>query len=517
MNDLNASITVTVRLGTSIRFTIPKPNSGDIITPNSTIARVKTIIMKEEACENCPVERQRLIYKGRILSDDTRTLGDYGLMESNQNLHLVKGSAITPIINSSVPSQSTPTNNDNSNPFMMMQQMMGQQQGQRGNQNSMVPNMAQMQQQLQQNPEMLSNIMQSPMMQGAMSNPDLIRNMMESNPEMQRVMDQNPQLRAVLDDPEMMRRSMEMMRDPAAMQNMMRNQELAMSQIENLPGGFNALRRMYEDVQDPMMEAMSGMGGGSSSTESTVPSDASAGAGGTAMPNPWGSSTPRTNITPSSTPSNAPLTTPNMWGGAGANSNPWASVPPGPGMTPQNMNIEQTISMLENPVVNNMMQQMIADPAAMEQMMNANPMMQQMRQANPAAAAMMSNPETLRSMLDPSNLRAIMGAQQAMQNNPMLGNNPGFPMNPAGFPGATTGIAPTNSGSNISSGRTNGLDFSSLLNPSSRPSMTLEQRFQTQLTALNDMGFTDSDANLRALTASNGNVNRAVERLLSGN
>lgn len=38
-------------------------------------------------------------------------------------------------------------------------------------------------------------------------------------------------------------------RDPNAMQNMMRNQDLAMSQIENMPGGFNALRSMYENIQ----------------------------------------------------------------------------------------------------------------------------------------------------------------------------------------------------------------------------------------------------------------------------
>ena len=42
-----------------------------------------------------------------------------------------------------------------------------------------------------------------------------------------------------------------MMRNPAAMDQAMRSQDLAMSQIENLPGGFNALRRMYEDVQAP--------------------------------------------------------------------------------------------------------------------------------------------------------------------------------------------------------------------------------------------------------------------------
>lgn len=518
MSDPNASITITVRLSTSTRFTIPKPDSGDIITSNSTIARVKTIVAKEEACDYCPVDRQRLIYKGRILSDDTRTLGDYGLSGDNQTLHLVKGAASSSSNNNnpspsvSAQPQPTPTTSTpNSNPFMMMQNMMGQQ-GQ-GNQNAMFPNMAQMQQQLQQNPEMLSNIMQSPMMQGLMSNPDLIRSMMQSNPEMQRVMDQNPQLRAVLDDPELMRRSMEMMRDPSAMQNMMRNQELAMSQIENLPGGFNALRRMYEDVQEPMMDAMSGMGSRAtpSSSNSSTNTSSGSGADGAAMPNPWGSPS-STTTTSNSSPSTNSSSTPNPWGGFGSNNSPWASGMPGAGMTPPNINIEQTISMLENPVISNMMQQIMSDPAAVEQMMNSNPMMQQMRQANPAAAEMMSNPETLRAMMDPANLRAMMGAQQAMQNMGLLGSNPGFPM-PSGFTGAAgAGSSQTNSG-----GASNGLDFSSLLNPSTQTTMAPEQRFQTQLNALNDMGFTDREANIRALTACNGNVNRAVERLLSEN
>ena len=48
---------------------------------------------------------------------------------------------------------------------------------------------------------------------------------------------------------QMLRQTMEMMRNPNAMQQAMRSQDLAMSQIENLPGGFNALRRMYEEVR----------------------------------------------------------------------------------------------------------------------------------------------------------------------------------------------------------------------------------------------------------------------------
>jgi ubiquilin len=51
-----------------------------------------------------------------------------------------------------------------------------------------------------------------------------------------------------------MRQSLEMMRNPAAMREAMRSQDLAMSHLENIPGGFNAMRRMYEEVQEPMME-----------------------------------------------------------------------------------------------------------------------------------------------------------------------------------------------------------------------------------------------------------------------
>merc|ERR1719440_2086898 len=117
------------------------------------------------------------------------------------------------------------------------------------------PDMNRMQQQLMQNPEMMQSIMNSPMMQSLMDNPEMIRNMFMSNPQMQQVLESNPQLNHMLNDPALMRQTMEMARNPAAMQQMMRNQDLAMSQLENHPGGFQALRRMYTDVQEPMMQA----------------------------------------------------------------------------------------------------------------------------------------------------------------------------------------------------------------------------------------------------------------------
>lgn len=42
-----------------------------------------------------------------------------------------------------------------------------------------------------------------------------------------------------------------------------------------------------------------------------------------------------------------------------------------------------------------------------------------------------------------------------------------------------------------------------------------EERFKEQLKALNDMGFVNKEVNIQALTATGGNVEAAVERILS--
>lgn len=48
---------------------------------------------------------------------------------------------------------------------------------------------------------------------------------------------------------------MELARNPAMMQEMMRNQDRALSNLESVPGGYSALRRMYTDIQEPMFSA----------------------------------------------------------------------------------------------------------------------------------------------------------------------------------------------------------------------------------------------------------------------
>jgi ubiquilin len=98
-------------------------------------------------------------------------------------------------------------------------------------------------------------------------------------------------------------------------------------------------------------------------------------------------------------------------------------------------------------------------------------------------------------------------------------------MPPGAFPGATPQpFTPSLAGA-AGTSPIAGLDFSSLLaaagtggSPAPAPLLGGDPavRFASQLRQLAEMGFTDQSANIRALTASGGNVNAAVERLLSG-
>ncbi|CAN0310181.1 unnamed protein product [Hapterophycus canaliculatus] len=104
-------------------------------------------------------------------------------------------------------------------------------------------------------------------------------------------MENNPQLAQVLNDPATMRQYLDMARNPEAMNQARRSQDLMMSQIENQPGGFNALRRLYTEVQEPMMQASEGMVGndnaGANNTGTPAAANPSAGLNTSALPNPW--------------------------------------------------------------------------------------------------------------------------------------------------------------------------------------------------------------------------------------
>lgn len=150
------------------------------------------------------------------------------------------------------------------------------------------------------------------------------------------------------------------MRNPNAMREAMRSQDLAMSQIENLPGGFNALRRMFEEVQEPMMEAAATSGipstpsssapSNNSTTNTTTPTNS-------AVPNPWG-----TNPNVNNVPTNP------FAGFGGMDNNPFLNGGMnGFGMEQQDP--AQMAQMMNNPMMQQMMTQMFSDPAMLDQVL----------------------------------------------------------------------------------------------------------------------------------------------------
>jgi ubiquilin len=620
------TLSFTIRLSNGSRFDVTLTESSTTLE-STTVRQIKEAIQADHA--DLTVEQQRLIYKGKILDND-RVLSDYGIVHQ-ATLHLVmaRNTAATPgtpaagttVQNNTPSTTATSTapslHNINHNaagatappamipPFNPLTSPFAAAAGANNNNNSSNNNMLwqqlqqQQQQQMLQDPEMMQQMLNSPLMQNLLDNPQVFQNMMEMNPQVRQLMDQNPELRQLFQDPQLMRQSMDLMRNPTHMQYLMRQQDLAMSQLENLPGGFSALSNMYHNVQEPMMQAMvegnqnnpgmtaSGGGTPSAATTTAATTSATAGATGQAMPNPWGSplsnrpiqppramtsnlNQPSSNM-PSTTASSAMMPPLGTATGAAAAS-PWnfppMAMPPtlglgGGGGAPTPEQMEQTLQMLEqNPMMQQAMDQLFSNPQMVQTLLGNNPAMQQLRRENPMAFdMMMQNPQMLRTMLNPQHLRMMMQMQQAMQGGgggggastaapPMSSSSPLMMMNPWGL-SATGGYNPSASSGSAGSGgsATPPLDFSNLLSqyqafglgnaaaatggggfgglgisgagfgvppqPTTTSALPAD-RFRHQLQSLYDMGFDDEQANLAALQLHHGNLNRAIDALLTG-
>ena len=136
--------------------------------------------------------------------------------------------------------------------------------------------------------------MDSPLTQNLMSNPEIVRSLIQSNPQMRQLMERNPEISHMLNNPDILRQTMEVARNPAMLQELMRNHDRAMSNLESLPGGQSALQRMYRDIQEPMLDAAQQQMGGTNPFQALSGGSSSGGQPSTnensaPLPNPWGS------------------------------------------------------------------------------------------------------------------------------------------------------------------------------------------------------------------------------------
>ncbi|GFU33459.1 ubiquilin-1 [Nephila pilipes] len=393
-----------------------------------------------------------------------------------------------------------------------------------------------MQRELMNNPEMMRQLFDSPIVQSLFSNPETLRDMIMNHPQMQQIMERNPEISHIFNNPDLLRHTMEIMRNPAMLQEVMRNQDRALSNIESVPGGYNALRRMYTELQEPMYNAaqeqfgtnpfaslVSDGGDSTSSQQGTENRDP--------LPNPWapgGSQSPGSNSRPS-----AP-TPPNIMGSPGMQS-----------MFQQLTDNPNLLSNLNTPFVQNMMQTLAANPEFTARMISSNPLLadnpalqQQMRTMLPQFMSQLQNPEHQNLLGNPAAIQAMMqihqGVSQLQQIAPSIFNLGGLT---SGIPGATTTTGnattttsttatsstpttgttttstgsipnPAPDGSNMSSPEaftqlmanmlsTMAISDSSPQQQQQQQQPPPEERYRSQLEQLANMGFVNREANLQ--------------------
>ncbi|KAF4102790.1 hypothetical protein G5714_015673 [Onychostoma macrolepis] len=563
----NAAASATI-----IKVTVktPKDKEEIAIAEDSSVAQFKEEISKRFKAKQ---DQLVLIFAGKILKDGD-TLGQHGIKDG-LTVHLViktaqkasgGGSSQTSASSGPGPSQDNTAGSANSSPAGNL----GTPQGSGPSPTpTQPPNILagfgdlsglanlgmgsanfmelqqQMQRQLMSNPEMLSQIMENPLVQSMMSNPDLMRQMIVANPQMQQLMERNPEISHMLNNPELMRQTMELARNPAMMQEMMRNQDRALSNLESIPGGYNALRRMYTDIQEPMFSAareqfgnnpFSALGGNAdnsgtqpSRTENREP-----------LPNPWGppdTAATTTSGTATTTSSTTSSTTPSVSNPLGISSSSLGNgMFNSPGMQSLMQQISENPQLMQNmlsaPYMRTMMQSLAQNPDIASQVLMNNPLFagnpqlqEQMRQQLPVFLQQMQNPESLSVMTNPRAMRALMQIQEGLQTlqteapglMPSLipgGMAAGPSPAPTPTPVPTPVPVPTTVAGTNTAQQQLMQQMLQMFAGGNASTQTPEVRFQQQLEQLSAMGFINREANLQALIATGGDINAAIERLL---
>jgi len=235
----------------------------------------------------------------------------------------------------------------------------------------------------------------------------------------------------------------------------------------------------------------------------------------------------------------------------------------GMGMGMPALSPQQIAGLLQNPGIQQAMQQMMQNPQMLQQMLAANPMAQQLVQNNPQVSQMLQNPDFLQQMANPEIIQQVMQMYQGL--GPLMGMGfpaPQQPGQPAAQPAQPQGTGAQGTGAQGTGAQGTGaqgtgaqgigaqgigaqgigaqgtgaqgagtgipaaapnfgqapLPFFNPLMFQQMPQQQLppEQRFSVQLQQLQDMGFHNRAVNIQALLATAGNVEAAIERLLNG-
>ncbi|MCJ1245855.1 hypothetical protein MMC30_003059 [Trapelia coarctata] len=451
--DGGAPVTFHVKSSNDTKYTVTVPLSA-------TVLELKQKLSTSEYAD-VPPERQRLIYSGRVLKDN-ETLDSYKIKEGN-TIHLVKAAATTqrqpPASQGSSASTApsgVPTNiaaGTGNNPLAGLTGARYAGFAQLPSQNMFGPDGGMGP---QPDPEQILSMLQNPQfastLNEALQNPQLIDMMIQQNPTLRNM---GPEVRQMMQTPEFRR----MMTDPAQLRSM--------TQLHRMFGG------------------MPGMGGaGASNFPAPGVTDNTPGQEGTNRA-----------AQPNAQPPFNPMTmfgNPAALGGAQAG-NPFAALfnpaafgnpsaaatPPPASSTPQAQGTTPTPSDTQRSTPQPPQQP--ADPFA------NNPFL--------------SNPNFMNQMLQMMNPNGVANANA--------------PAAPSTDPAANPFAAMFGPGGLLAGGGMGGMGGGTPPAPVVQDTRSPEDRYETQLRQLNDMGFYEFERNVEALRRTGGSVQGAVEYLLT--
>ncbi|KAF9932284.1 Ubiquilin-4 [Linnemannia zychae] len=467
-----------------------RPSSGSTFTTAISIDSTVLQLKEKLATADLPAASIRLVYSGRVLKDEDQ-LSVYSIKEGH-TLHMVKSASNR--ANEQAVQTVRPNANINSGADGFDEQAM------------------------------MRTFLENPAIRDMMSNPEMLRRVMMANPQTREVMENNPEVAQMLNDPAFLRQSLDMARNPKLMKQALRNNDRALSNMEMIPGGFNHLRRMYHNVQEPMEASRSAPQPSTDDLNerfaARLNADTRPNAGtlnSTPLPNPW-APPPRRNNNTGSMPGfpGIPGMGGNPAGGlgfnpftgnpfasfggptSGAGANTGASAGTGAGTAGTGANATGGSQQFQNPFAAMMGGQGMGGGNQASSLFGLPPMG--------------NNPEMFQQIMQFNQMMRQMEHQQPPSSQPSSQLPPGLPSFAnmfGGFPPVAQPAAPTTS--TPASGTA-----PSAITPAAPavPTQSPEERFETQLASLRDMGFSDNSRNLRALLASGGDVESAIEFLL---
>ncbi|XP_034291827.1 ubiquilin-1-like [Pantherophis guttatus] len=112
--------------------------------------------------------------------------------------------------------------------------------------------------------ELIIEVMQHPFVQNLFGDTEQVRQMIMSVPQMQQLAEQNPEINHILNNSEFLREMIDVATSPAVMDEIIRNHDRALSNLESTPGGYSALQQLYNDIEVPMLNAVQAQFQGSS-------------------------------------------------------------------------------------------------------------------------------------------------------------------------------------------------------------------------------------------------------------